>query len=111
MEALIPIVAIFFVIGVPVMSIAAKFVLQPLIRELTAAIKGGKAEDFEELKERVSRLEGHLLTQGRQLDQLVEAELFRRKLEAGSDRTELPATGSTAAAPEPPVPSWAVTHE
>ncbi len=110
MEALIPIVAIFFVIGVPVMSIAAKFVLQPLIRELTAAIKGGKTEDLEELKERVSRLEGHLLTQGRQLDQLVEAELFRRKLETGADRAELPTTGAPAA-PEPPVPSWASTPE
>jgi hypothetical protein len=111
MEELIPIVAIFFVIGVPVMSVAAKFVLQPLLRELTAAIKGGKAEDFEEMRDRVARLEGHLLTQGRQLDQLVEAELFRRKLEAGGTPTEQLATGSTAAAPEPPVPSWADTSQ
>jgi len=101
MEELIPIVAIFFVIGVPVMSIAAKFVLQPLLRELTSAIKGGKVEDVEELKERVARLEGHLLTQGRQLDQLVDAELFRRKLEAGPEASVEPAT-----APEAPAQSW-----
>jgi len=83
MEDLIPILGIFFVIGVPVMSIAAKFVLQPLLRELTGAIRGGKVEEVEALKERVARLEGHLQTQESQLAQLVEAELFRRQLEAG----------------------------
>lgn len=84
MEELIPILGIFFVIGVPVMSVAAKFVLQPLLRDLTGAIRGGKAGELEALTARVANLEGHLVTQGRQLDQLVEAELFRRKLETGS---------------------------
>ena len=98
MEELIPLFGIFFVIGVPVMSVAAKFVLQPLLREVTEAIRGGKAEEFDELQERVVRLEEHLLTQGRQLDQLVEAELFRRRLEAGRE------TGEKG--PVPDVPEW-----
>ena len=63
METLIPLFAIFFVIGIPVMSVAAKFVLQPLLRELTQAIRGGKAKEFEAIQERVIRLEDHLLTQ------------------------------------------------
>jgi hypothetical protein len=101
MEELIPIVAIFFVIGVPVMSIAAKFVLQPLLRDITDAIRGGKAAELEELRDRVTRLEGHLSTQGSQLNQLVDAELFRRQLEAGS--------GPPAEAPPvAPQPSWSV---
>lgn len=83
MEELIPILGIFFVIGVPVMAVAAKFVLQPLLRDLTGAIRGGKPEEFEALTARVADLEGHLLTQGHQLAQLVDAELFRRKLETG----------------------------
>ncbi|MFV1986837.1 MAG: hypothetical protein ACC682_06130 [Gemmatimonadota bacterium] len=83
MEDLIPLFGIFFVIGVPVMAVSAKFVLQPLLRELIQAIRGGKAEELEDVRERVARLEDHLLTQARQLDQLVEAESFRRQLEAG----------------------------
>jgi hypothetical protein len=99
MEDLIPLFAIFFVIGVPVMSIAAKFVLQPLLRELTGAIRGGQAKDFQEMQERVARLEGHLIGQAERLDQLFEAEQFRRQLEAGRG-------GATIGAPEPPIPNW-----
>ena len=98
MEVLIPLFGIFFVIGVPVMSVAAKFVLQPLLREVVEAIRGGKTREFDELQERVVRLEEHLLTQGRQLDQLVEAELFRRRLEAGVEDGE--------PGPPPGVPEW-----
>jgi len=83
MEDLIPIFAIFFVIGVPVMSIAARFVLRPLLLDVTQAIRGGKAGELNDLKERFSRLETHLSAQDQRIDQLVEAELFRRQLEAG----------------------------
>ena len=83
LDALIPIVAIFFVIGVPVMSIAAHFVLRPLIRDLTGAIKGGRQAEEESLERRLSRVEDMLLDQNRQIDQLIDAELFRRRLEAG----------------------------
>lgn len=85
MDDLIPLFAIFFVIGVPVMSIAARFVLRPLLMDLTAAVKGGRAEEVAELRDRVSRLESNLGEQSRQLDELVEAELFRRRLEERPD--------------------------
>ena len=83
MEELIPIVAIFFTIGVPVMSLAAHFVLRPMIRDLTGAIKNAKGQQGEDLEHRLTRLEDALLEQNQQLAHLVEAESFRRKLEAG----------------------------
>jgi hypothetical protein len=105
MEDLIPIFAIFFVIGVPVMSIAARFVLRPLLLDITQAIRGGKAGELNELRERFSRLENHLSAQDQRIDQLVEAELFRRQLEAGpsAPAASKPAGGVPAA--ETP-PSW-----
>lgn len=83
MDDLIPIVAIFFTIGVPVMSLAAHFVLRPMIKDLTGAIKGVKGEEKEDFEHRLTRLEDALLEQNQQLAHLVEAESFRRKLEAG----------------------------
>ena len=96
LEILIPLFGIFFAIGVPVMSIAAHFVLRPLIRDLTAALRGVKGREKEDMEQRIGRLEDALLEQGRQMDQLVEAELFRRRLETGQS----PAS-ATGTAPDP----------
>lgn len=102
MEELIPLFAIFFVIGVPVMSLATRFVLRPLIMDVTKAIRGGKTEEIAEIRERLSRLEMHLEEQGVQLDRLVEAEHFRRQLEAGSGAR----AAGTPAPQEPAAPGW-----
>jgi predicted component of type VI protein secretion system len=80
---LIPLLAIFFVIGVPIMAVATHFVLRPLVRDMTGAIHGRSRKEAEDLVERVGRLEQALLDQGHQIDRLVEAESFRRQLEAG----------------------------
>lgn len=82
MEELIPIVAIFFVIGVPVMSIAARFALRPLLKDLAEAMGRGSVTDGGELKKDVARLQAQVAEQGRQLEQLADAELFRRDLES-----------------------------
>lgn len=82
-ELLIPLVSIFFVIGVPVMAVATHFVLRPLVRDMTGAIHGKAQVEQADLIERVGRLEQAILDQGQQLDRLVEAESFRRQLEAG----------------------------
>lgn len=81
MEFLIPIVAIFFVIGVPVMAIASHFVLRPLVRDVIQAIHGRKVEEQADLEGRLGRLEEALLDQSRQIDRLLEAEAFRSRLE------------------------------
>jgi len=83
MGELIPLLAIFFVIGVPVMSLAAHFVLRPMIRDLARAIRGDRAQSEASYEQRLARLEEMLFEQGRQIDQLVDAEQFRRRLEAG----------------------------
>lgn len=84
MDFLIPIVAIFFVIGVPVLAVATHFVLRPLVRDIITAIKGKDVERLEELDARLHRLEDALLEQSEQLDRLLEAEAFRLRLEGGS---------------------------
>ena len=90
-ELLIPLVSIFFVIGVPVMAVATHFVLRPLVRDMTGAIHGKAQAEAADLVERVGRLEQAILDQGQQLDRLVEAESFRRQLEAGGRRSDPPA--------------------
>ena len=80
---LIPMLAIFFIFGVPIMAVATHFVLRPLVRDVIGAIHGRKAEEAADMQRRLDRLEEAVLDQGRQVDRLVEAEAFRRQLEAG----------------------------
>ncbi len=75
------ILAIIFILGVPSMALATHVVLRPLIREW-ARIKGLKA-DRDELEARMERLEDVVHDIDRQVNRLLEAERFRRELEAG----------------------------
>lgn len=108
LDILIPLFGIFFVIGVPVMAIASHFVLRPLIRDLTGALRGVKGREKEDIERRLGRLEDALLDQGRQLDQLVEAELFRRRLESGEiERSGVAGASQSAAHPPDPTTTGA----
>ena len=82
-ELLIPLTAIFFVIGVPVLAVATHFVLRPLVRDVTGAISGKNRDAAEDLADRIGRIEQAILDQGQQIDRLIEAETFRRQLEGG----------------------------
>lgn len=82
MEELIPIVAIFFIIGVPVMSIATHFVLRPLVRDIVGALRGGSREELDGLRAQITELHEDLARHESQLHTLTEAEAFRRQLEA-----------------------------
>jgi hypothetical protein len=84
-DFLIPIVAIFFVIGVPVLAVATHFVLRPLVRDIITAINGKGVERLEEFDARLHRLEESLFEQNEQLERLLEAEAFRLRLEGGSE--------------------------
>ncbi|MGD8496654.1 MAG: hypothetical protein PVF05_10715 [Gemmatimonadales bacterium] len=86
MDDLIPIVAIFFVIGVPVMSIATHFVLRPLVRDIVGALRGGSREEMDVLRNQITELHEELARHENQLHVLTEAEAFRRQLEAKKDR-------------------------
>ncbi len=87
MDELIPIFAIFFIIGVPVMSLAAHFVLRPLVKDIVGALRGGTRDDLTALQEQIAELQGELARHEDQIDRLVEAESFRRRLEASSERS------------------------
>ncbi len=76
------ILAIVFVLGVPSMALATHLVLRPLIRDFTR-LKGEKATR-EELTGRIGQLEDIVHDLDRQVNRLVEAERFRRELEAGT---------------------------
>ncbi|MYA33258.1 MAG: hypothetical protein F4164_01660 [Gemmatimonadales bacterium] len=82
-EMIIAIVAIFFTIGVPVLAMATHFALRPLVRDLAQALgpQRRERETIARLAERIERLEGDHRERGELLDQLAEAELFRRQLE------------------------------
>ena len=82
---LIPIVAIFFVIGVPVMSIAGHFVLRPLVRDIIQAISGRSLQEKTDTDERLARIEEALLHQSQQVEKLLEADAFRLRLEGHAE--------------------------
>lgn len=97
LEVLIPLFGIFFVIGVPVMSLAARFVLRPLIKDLTEAVRGMKGRERTDFEARLGRIEEQVLEQGQRLDTLVEAELFRRRLESAAETHENPEPAARSA--------------
>jgi len=90
---LIPLLAIFFIFGVPILAVATHFVLRPMVREVIGAMHGKAATEAEDLVSRVGRLEQAMLDQGTQIDRLVEAESFRRQLEAGGRGANPPSLG------------------
>lgn len=89
MAELIPIVAIFFVIGVPVMSLATHFVLRPLVGDIVSALRGetGSRDEMALLRNEVAELHESLARHEARLDTLTEAEAFRRQLEIGREQS------------------------
>lgn len=82
MADLIPIVAIFFTIGVPVTALAAHFVLRPLVGDIVQALRGGTRDEIAEMQRQIGALQEALDFQGEQIGRLVEAESFHKALES-----------------------------
>ncbi|MGD2216903.1 MAG: hypothetical protein PVJ64_09105 [Gemmatimonadales bacterium] len=80
---LVPIVAIFFTIGVPSLALATHLVLRPMVRDVIAAIQAGKGGSEPELRQRVARLEEAYSRLETQVTHLLETDHFRRELESG----------------------------
>lgn len=81
MDDLIPILAIFFGLGVPALSLATHFVLRPLVKDIVEALRTGPADEAVQLRQRVDELQEELARQQAQLQVLSDAESFRRRLE------------------------------
>ncbi|WP_419166178.1 hypothetical protein [Candidatus Palauibacter sp.] len=109
-DTLIPLVGMFFVIGVPALALATRFALRPLIRDLTQAL-GPQRRDREaiaRLEERIAHLEREGRERDERLSELAEAELFRRRLEergGGAGTTETRGQLTNPAGPDSPAPS------
>lgn len=81
MDELIPLLAIFFAVGVPAVSLATHFVLRPLVKDIVGALRTGTAPEVAALQERIAALEEELAHHGIQIHALNEAESFRHRLE------------------------------
>ena len=84
MGELIPIFAIFFTIGVPVMALTTHFVLRPMVKDIVGAMRGGSKDEVLELHRQVAELREDVARQESQVAVLIEAESFRRQLETKS---------------------------
>jgi hypothetical protein len=83
---LIPILGIVFGVGVPGVALAAHFVLRPLVRDIVGAIQANKPPAApSDMEERLLRLEDAYYRLDERLARLIEAERFRRELEAGKE--------------------------
>ena len=82
-EMIIPVLGIVFVIGVPVMAWATRFALRPLLRDLGEALGAGtrQRDEIAKLGARIAQLEREAGERDVRLDELAEAEQFRRRLE------------------------------
>ena len=81
MDELIPILAIFFGLGVPAMSLATHFVLRPLVKDIVEALRTGPSSDLVALQHRIDELHEELARHEVQLEQLADAASFHRRLE------------------------------
>lgn len=84
-ELILPILGIVFAVGVPVLALATRFALRPLVNDLADALGAGKRrrEEVAALVERIARLEREGRERDLRLEEFAEAERFRRRLEEG----------------------------
>ncbi len=88
-DQFVEILLAIMIIGIPGAALATRFVLRPMLREVSEAIRSTRQPGGPELDARMLELEEgqRLITE--QLERLVEAERFRQELEVGK-RAELP---------------------
>lgn len=84
MDELIPILAIFFGLGVPAVSLATHFVLRPLVKDIVEALRTGPSSEIVALQQRVDEQQEELIRLEARFERLAEAESFHRRLEGDS---------------------------
>ena len=81
MDDLIPILAIFFVLGVPAVSLATHFVLRPLVKDIVEAMRASPSNEIAGLRQRIEEQERELAQLEARLERLADAETLHRRLE------------------------------
>lgn len=71
--------------GIPAAALAVRFVLRPMLREITEAIRSSRGDPGRELERRVTELEESHGSLARELRRLLEEEGFRQRLEVGEE--------------------------
>lgn len=86
MNEMIMVIAVTFIaVGIPIGGLVIRFALRPLVQDIAAAIRGGRAEDGAELVQRLERIEARLDEQAQWTRELLETERFYKELQAGAD--------------------------
>lgn len=85
-DVLVEAILALTIIGIPAAALAARFVLRPMLKDIVEAIQSVKQPASPELERRLTDIEeSHQLIE-QQLNQLIEAERFRRELGSGKDQ-------------------------
>ncbi len=101
-ELIVALVSIFFVIGVPVVGLTARLAIRPLLHDFRELLgyRKRESEEIGELKKQLDRIERQFGDWEVRLDQLDDADRFRRQLEIGKGASPA-ADGAPGAQPAP----------
>ena len=84
-DSIVEIFLALCIFGIPAAALSLRFVLRPMLKDVTEAIRSIKQGTSPELEQRLLELEEGQQLIGEHLKQLVEAERFRAELRSGSD--------------------------
>ncbi len=101
-DELIGFLAMIFVLGIPSLSLAAHFVLRPMVRDIVQALGKNKEAPDPAVTQRLDRIEERLDRISMLTERLAETEQFHRELEAGRAGR---ITSGTAQDPQTRIPS------
>jgi len=82
-DTLIELILAITVFGIPAVALSMRFVLRPMLKDVTEAILSIREPTSPKLEHRLAELEEGQQVIGEQLKRLVEAERFRAELRSG----------------------------
>ncbi len=84
-DGIVEIILAVCVLGIPAAALSLRFVLRPMLKDVTEAIRSVKQPAGPDLERRLTELEEGQQQIAEQLKRLVEVERFRAELGAGEN--------------------------
>jgi hypothetical protein len=84
-DTLVEVILAIAIVGIPAAALSLRFVLRPMLKDVTEAIRSIRQPTSPQLEQRLAELEEGQQLIGEQLKRLVEAERFRAQLHSGSE--------------------------
>jgi hypothetical protein len=84
-DTLVELILAIAIVGIPAAALSLRFVLRPMLKDVTEAIRSIRQPTSPQLEQRLAELEEGQQLIGEQLKRLVEAERFRAQLHSGSE--------------------------